>query len=160
SWVDVLRSEAANRTDPTERANVLYQAAVLWEEPLQRIDLAIEGYQEVIRLTPGHPAALRALERIHLSRGQTKELVAILDRETQTGQTPEAKVTAYLKLGGLYLDRLDEPAKAAQSFEAVLGLDPQNLSALKGLERVRASDRMRRTEVKARLAERVKDPKL
>src|SRR6185503_20005254 len=60
SLIEVLRAEAANRIDPVERANALYQTAAIWEDQLQRPELAIEGYQEVLRVTPGHPASLRA----------------------------------------------------------------------------------------------------
>ncbi|MCE9671397.1 Adventurous gliding motility protein K [Myxococcus stipitatus] len=160
SLVEVLRSEAANRTDPMERANALFQAAVIWEDSLQRPELAIETYQEVLRLTPGHAATLRALERLFLAQDNMKELVAILDRETQVGGTPMAKVTAYLKLARLYLDRFQEPSRAALCCEAVLGLDAGNLTALTLLERIRASDRPRRAELRQRIAERVNDPRL
>lgn len=160
SLVEVLRAEAANRTDPVERANALYQAAAIWEEQLQRLDLAIDGYQEVLRLTPGHPAALRALERLYVTLDDTKGLVAILERETQVGQTPAAKVAAYQKLARLHLDRFQEPARAAQCCEAALALEPENLNALKMLERIRAADRNRRAELRNRLAERVGDDRL
>ncbi|MCY1014199.1 tetratricopeptide repeat protein [Pyxidicoccus sp. MSG2] len=160
SLVEVLRAEAANRTDPMERANALYQAATIWEDQLQRPQLAIDTYQEVLRLTPGHAATLRALERLYLAQDNVKELVSILDRETQVGGTPSAKVTAYLKLARLYLDRFQEPSRAAQCSEAVLGLDPGNLTALTLLERIRASDRPRRAELRQRIAERVNDPRL
>ncbi|WP_408890197.1 Adventurous gliding motility protein K [Myxococcus faecalis] len=160
SLVAMLREEAANRTDPLERANALFQAAVIWEDALRRPDLAIETYQEVLRLTPGHAATLRALERLFLAQDNVKELVAILDRETQVGNTPAAKVTAYLKLARLYLDRFQEPSRAALCCEAVLGLDAGNLTALTLLERIRASDRPRRAELRQRIAERVNDPRL
>ncbi|MBJ6762854.1 tetratricopeptide repeat protein [Myxococcaceae bacterium JPH2] len=160
SLVEVLRAEAANRTDPSERANALFQAAAIWEDQLARPELAIEGYQEVLRLTPGHAATLRALERLYVAQDNTKELVAVLDRATQVGQTPAAKVTAYLKLARLYLDRFQEPARAAQCCEAVLNLDPGNLTGLTMLERIRASDRPRRAELRGRIAERVTDPRL
>ncbi|MBX5483626.1 MAG: tetratricopeptide repeat protein [Myxococcaceae bacterium] len=160
SLIDVLRAEAANRTDPAERANALYQAAAIWENQLGRQDMAIDGYQEVLRLTPGHAAAIRALERLYTARDDRKELIAVLDRETQTGQTPQARVAAYLKLAHLYLDRMNEPARAAKVAEAALALDPGNLTALKLLERIRAGDRARRSELRARIAERVSDPRL
>jgi tetratricopeptide (TPR) repeat protein len=160
SLVEVLRAEAANRTDPVERANALFQAAAIWEDQMQRPELAIEGYQEVLRLTPGHPAALRALERLYVIQDNVKELVAILDRETQVGQTPAARVAAYLKLARLYLDRFQEAARAAQYCEAVLALEPGHLAALKMLERLRAGDRARRAELRGRIAERVTDSRL
>ena len=160
SLVEVLRAEAANRTDPLERANALYQAATIWEDALRRADLAIDTYQEVLRLTPSHAATLRALERLYLAQDNVKELVSVLDRETQVGGTPLAKVTAYLKLARLYLDRFQEPSRAAQCCEAVLGLDPGNLTALTLLERIRAADRPRRAELRQRIADRVNDPRL
>ena len=36
SLIEVLRAEAANRTDPVERANALFQAAAIWEDQLSR----------------------------------------------------------------------------------------------------------------------------
>ncbi len=160
SLIDVLRAEAANRTDPVERANALYQAATIWEHKLSRQDMAIEGLQEVLRLTPGHAAALRGLERLYTLRGDVKDLLSVLDRETQTAGTAGERALAYLKLSHLYLDKLNEPARAAKCAEAALGLDAQNLTGLKLLERVRATDRARRSELRARLAERVSDPSL
>ncbi len=160
SLIEVLRAEAANRIDPVERANALFQTATIWEDQLQRSEMAIEGYQEVLKVSPGHGASLRALERLYTSRGDTKELVAILDRETQVGQTPAAKVAAYQKLARLYLDRFQEPARAAQCCEAVLQLEPGHFSALKMLERIRAGDRVRLAELRARLAERVPEARL
>jgi tetratricopeptide (TPR) repeat protein len=160
SLVEVLRSEAANRTDPVERANALFQAAAIWEDRLERPDLAIEGYHEVLRLNPGHGAAIHALERLYLHGDQLKELIAILDRQTQTGSTGQLKVLAYLKLARLYLDRMSEPARAAQCAEAALAIEPEHVSALKLLDRIRSADRARRAELKQKLAERVVDVKL
>lgn len=160
SLVEVLRSEAANRTDPAERANVLYQAAVIWEERLGRPEMAVEVYQEVLRLTPGHAATLRSLERLYLARGDDKGLVSVLDRETQVGQTVGARVAAYVKLARLYLDHFQEPARAAQCCEAALALEPGHLLALKTLERIRAGDKTRRAELRGRLAEHVSEPRL
>ncbi|HZH18229.1 MAG TPA: Adventurous gliding motility protein K, partial [Archangium sp.] len=160
SLIEVLRAEAANRTDPMERANALYHAATIWEDQLKRPEMAIEVFQEVLRMAPGHTATLRALERLYLADEDVKELVGLLDRETQMAQTPGAKVAAYMKLARLYLDHFQEPARAAQCCEAVLALEPGHLTALKTLERIRAGDRARRGELRLRLAEVVKDTRL
>ena len=160
SLIEVLRAEAANRTDPNERANALFQAAAIWEDQLNRQDMAIEGYQEVLRLVPGHATAIRALERLYTTRNDVKELIAVLDRETQTAGVASAKVSAYLKLSRIYLERLNDPTRAAQSCEGVLAIDAGNVIALKTLERVRAHDRQRRAEVRFRLAARVNDARL
>ncbi len=159
SLIEVLRAEAANRIDPLERANALYQAAAIWEDVLDRKDRAIEGYQEVLRLTPGHPSAVRALERLFMAQGNVRDLIAELDRETQVGPLP-SRVAAFSKLARLYLDRLSEPARAAQCCESLLALEPGHLGALVMLERIRSADRARRAETRARLAGAVSDGRL
>jgi cellulose synthase operon protein C len=160
SLVDVLRAEAANRTDPGERANALFQAACIWEDRLARKDLATSVYQEVLRLAPAHGPALRALERLLTAGDDLKERVAILDREVQSAGEPALRNAAALKLARLYLDKLHEPGRAAQCCETVLANDPSNLWALKLLERIRAKDPVKSAEVKARISERTVEQRL
>lgn len=159
SLVDVLRAEAAVRTDPNERAHTLFRVAVLWEEDLARTDMAIESYQEVLRLSPAHVPALSALERLYRNAENWRELVAIHEREVQIAAAPADRIAAYAKLTRIYHDRLNEPTRAAQCCEAILAIDSQNLAALKGLERVRAADRLRRAELRARIAQKIADPR-
>ena len=156
--VAVLLREAESRTDPRDRADVLFEAASLREHPLGEVEAATETFEEVLQLSPAHSGALRALERLASARGDTRALLAAVERTAQTAHAPEARVAAYLKLTRLYLDRLDEPARAAQMAEEALAIEPRNLHALLVLERVRAADRSRRAELKTRVAERVTDP--
>src|SRR5262249_15105532 len=95
--IEVLRAEAATRSDPGERANALFQVAGIWETHLSRLDKATAAYEDVLRLVPGHSPAIVALERLYKAQGNLHELVAIIDRETQTG-TNAARVAAHLKL--------------------------------------------------------------
>lgn len=157
--IEILRAEAANRSDPTERANAMFQAAAIWEDQLKKPDKAIEGYQEVLRLAPNHTTALQQLERLLTARDDVKELIVLLDRQAQVG-TEAARVAAWIRLARLYLDRLNEPARAATCCESALALEPNNLQALRLLERVRASDKVKRAELRARVAEAIGDPKL
>jgi tetratricopeptide (TPR) repeat protein len=158
--IEVLRAEAANRTDPGERANALLQAAGIWESQLNRQDEATTAYEEVLRLAPGHPWAIAALKRLYVAQGNLQELVTVLDREAQTGESTESRIAAHLKLAEIYLDRLNEPGRAAQACEAVVALEPTNVYALKMLERARTSDRRRTSELRLKLAEGVFDPRL
>lgn len=157
--IEILRAEAANRTDPTERANAMFQAAAIWEDQLKKPENALDGYQEVLRLAPNHVTALQQLERLLTNRDDVKELIVLLDRQVQAG-SPQVKVGASLKLARLYLDRLNETARAAASCETALSIDPNNLSALRLLERIKANDKARRIELRARIAEVLGDEKL
>jgi cellulose synthase operon protein C len=157
--IEILRAEAANRTDPTERANAMFQAAAIWEDQLKKPLNALEGYREVLRLAPNHVTAMQQLERLLTASDDVKELIVLLDRQVQVGSS-QAKVGASLKLARLYLDRLNETARAAAACETALAIEPQNLSALRLLERMKANDKVRRTELRARIAEVLGDEKL
>ena len=157
SLIDVWRSEAANRTDPRERANALFQAATLWEEKLQRGDMAAECYREVLRLSPHHLAANRSLERYYTSQNSVREVVAVLDREVQSAKSPFSKLAPLLKLAYVHLDALGELSRAVQCCEAALEIDEKNITALKLLERIYSTERSRNSELKSRLAESVGD---
>ena len=159
SLIEILRAEAANRSDPTERANAIFQSAAIWEDQLQKPEAAIEAYHEVLRLAPNHTTALQQLERLLTGKDDVKELIVLLDRQTQTG-TDAARVAAWLKLARLYLDRINEPTRAASCCEAALLLEQANLTALRLLERIRANDKPRRAELRARIAEAIGDDKL
>ncbi len=159
SLIEILRAEAANRSDPTERANAIFQSAAIWEDQLSKPDAAIEAYHEVLRLAPNHTTALQQLERLLTTKDDVKELIVLLDRQTQTG-TDAAKVAAWLKLARLYLDRINEPTRAATCCESALALDDTNLTALRLLERIRANDKPRRAELRARIASAIGDQKL
>jgi|APLak6261679142_1056127.scaffolds.fasta_scaffold00164_20 tetratricopeptide (TPR) repeat protein len=159
SLIEILRAEAANRSDPTERANAIFQSAAIWEDQLQKPDAAIDAYQEVLRLAPNHTTALQQLERLLTTRDDVKELIVLLDRQTQVG-TEAARVGAWLKLARLYLDRINEPARAATCCDNALAVEPANLTALRLLERIRANDKPRRAELRARIAEAIGDAKL
>ncbi len=159
SLIEILRAEAANRSDPTERANAMFQAAAIWEDHLKKPQSAIDGYEEVLRLAPNHTTALQQLERLLTAKDDVKELIVLLDKQTQTG-TDASRIAAHLKLARLYLDRLNEPGRAATCCESALGIDRDNLNALRLLERIRANDKPRRAELRARVAEAIGDSKL
>ena len=158
--VELLRTEASSRTDPLEKANALFHVGNIWQEFLNRPDQAIQGSREVLQFVPGHAAAIRALESLYITTDNIRDLVSMLERETQTAISPASRASAYLKLSHLYLDRLKETSRASQCLEAVLAIEPNNIFALKSLERVRSKDQAKRFELRAKLSEKLGDPKM
>ncbi len=157
--VEVLRGEASLLSDPTERANTLFQVASLWEDELKNPQAAIDAYREVLRLAPTHLTALQRLERQLTARDEPQALAEALTQLTQSGPAA-TRQDAFIKLARLYVDRINEPAKAAECCEAALALDPKNLAALRLLERIRAQDPIARVELRNRIAQAMGDGKL
>ncbi len=159
---DVLRTEAAARNAPEERAPILFHLGEVAERHLGRADLAVDAYQEVLRLVPTHALALRALDRLYSAANAWRELCAIYERVLVTTSAGPARAASYLKLGRLYGDRLGDLARAGECLEAALtgDADPGTaLLALKGLERIHGAqgDRRRRAQDRERLASRLQD---
>ncbi|MHB8418036.1 MAG: tetratricopeptide repeat protein [Myxococcales bacterium] len=159
---DVLRTEAAARAAPEEKAPILFHLGEVAERHLGRADLAVDAYQEVLRLVPTHALALRALDRLYSAANAWRELCAIYERVLVTTSAGPARAASYLELGRLYGDRLSDLARAGECFEAALAGDPDPttaLLALKGLERVHGAqgDRRGRAQDRERLASRLQD---
>ncbi len=157
--VDVLRTQAAFRTAPEERAPVLFHLGEVCERHLARTDLAVDAYQEVLRLVPGHALALRALDRLYSSAGCWRELAAVQERLFVAAPSGPERDLGYLRLGRLYGDRLGDFARAAQCLEMALEGESNDsatrLLALKSLERAQGAlgDRQGRARTRERLVE-------
>lgn len=127
---------------------------------------AIQAFNEVLRLAPEHPVALRELQRIarhyallaeeriasgdmesaigHLDRASTAapglaEIAAIRQSIRQTNTTHET-ITQFIEQARLYRESgaLVSPAEgnAAARYHQVLSIDPDNIIARQGLDEV------------------------
>ncbi len=159
--VEILRGEASTRTDPREKAAVLFQIAELCEDHLQDAIRPEDAYAEVLRVDPAHLFALRALERIHAQAGDWPALAGVLERMGSMGEASE-RVVALSQLVALQLDLIGDPSGAARVCEAALALAPNDLFLLKSMERIRSIQRDpgRRAELRETLASEVLDPRL
>ncbi len=157
--IEVLRAEAANRADPVERANALFQAAAIWEDHLRQPEKALQAYREVVQLAPGHTTAMQQLERLLSATDDAAQLVALYEQQTRAG-SDAARASAWLRLALVYVDRLNEPDRAAGCCEQALALEPRNLQALRLMERVMAGNTARSAELRTRIAEAIGDRKL
>ncbi|MHB1845142.1 MAG: tetratricopeptide repeat protein [Deltaproteobacteria bacterium] len=162
---EVLRTQAAARTAPEERAPILFHLGEICERYLTRTDLAVDAYQEVLRLVPHHVLALRALDRLFSAAGCWRELAAVHERLLVAASPGPERAQGYLRLGRLYGDRLGDSARAAQCLEASLEgeVAPTTaIVALKALERVQGliADRAGRARTRERLAGLIQSPRL
>lgn len=159
SLVDVLRAEAAGRTDALEKAHALFEVGALWEDELGNVPMAIESYREVLQHVRDHVPAIRALERLYSAQENHRELAALYELEVEMATAPEARISALSKLARLYRERLNEPARAVAAYEEVLAAVPDDLWAIKGLESLKAGDPESRLALRAKLAGRRHDPR-
>ncbi len=127
------RADAA-ATTPRAR-DLRTEAAELFELRLNDLARAKDIYKQVVAEDPGHLKASEALARIAEKEGDFQTLVRILEHRAEARRGAE-RADALVKVAEVYEDHLNDLSQATQRFEEALAIDPQNLGALKGLDRI------------------------
>ncbi|HEY3352950.1 MAG TPA: hypothetical protein VGQ83_06855 [Polyangia bacterium] len=136
-------------TDPGLAAALLLERAAL-EERLNRPREATDGYEQALALSPRHPVALAALERLHAHGGNALARARVLRElaSTSAAGPPHAgrvvggeEAAAYLAESGQLADGLGQPVVALEAYAAALAQDPGCLPALFGAARLHAARR-------------------
>jgi tetratricopeptide (TPR) repeat protein/tRNA A-37 threonylcarbamoyl transferase component Bud32 len=129
----VSRADAAG-SSPRAR-ELRTEAAEIFEQRLSDAARAKELLAQVLAEDPGHVRAGDGMARIAERTGDFKALVAVLERRAESRRGRD-KADALLKVAEVYEDNLDDVPEATRRFEAVLAIEPQDLQALKGLDRI------------------------
>ncbi len=131
-----LMLQRAEVTASAPRARDLRaEAGELIETRLNDVARARELFAQVLADDPGHVRAGDALARIAERTGDFTTLAQILERRAESSRGFE-KAEALAKVADVYEDHLNDLPEATRRYEAVLAVDPANLTALKGLDRI------------------------
>ncbi len=129
----MMRADAA-ASSPRAR-DLRTEAAELLETKLNDAARARELYTAVLAEDPGHARAGDALARIAERMGDHPTLVKLLEKRAEARRGAE-KAEVLAKIAEVYEDHLNDLVEATRRYEAVLAIDPANLIALKGLDRI------------------------
>jgi serine/threonine protein kinase/lipopolysaccharide biosynthesis regulator YciM len=133
--VGLLMSRAdVSPTAPRAR-DLRAEAAEILETRLNDLNRARDIYAAVLSDDPGHAKAGEAMARIAERTGDFQTLAQLLERRAEARRGYE-KAEALAKVAEVYEDHLNDLAEATRRYEAVLAVDPANLVALKGLDRI------------------------
>lgn len=138
-WIAMCRAEAEISPSIEGAAALLYRAGEIFERRLAREVEAISAYREVLTLSPSHPAALRALARLHRRRGEWESLVEILRSEAATRPAPEQKALLLADAADICEQKLREPERALELHGEALQLVPGFAASSSAAERLLTS---------------------
>jgi golgin subfamily B member 1 len=124
--------------DRKEQARAARGLAALYDEKLKDPNAAARYYRRAVDADPSDAGALRELQRLLTAMGKHAELEDALAMELARSQDPARRVAVLVKLGELRRGPLNQPQSAAEAFEAVVGLDENNLAALRALAEIYA----------------------
>jgi tetratricopeptide (TPR) repeat protein len=129
----VARADAAGSA-PRAR-DVRADAAEVYEQRLNDAERAKALFAHVLSEDPGHPKAVDGMARIAERTGDFRSLVVVLERRAESRRGRE-KADALLKVAEVYEESLEDLPEATRRYEAVLAIEPHDLTALKGLDRI------------------------
>ncbi|HEX7477876.1 MAG TPA: tetratricopeptide repeat protein [Polyangiales bacterium] len=144
-WEDLqalYRKRIDETVDTGQRLDLLLQVCFLFEEILDRPDMAIEAYQAVLELAPDHGPSRRTLEKLYERTERYRDLANLLRANLDQAEGYD-QVDLMYRLGELYETKLSEPGPAVDQYEGVLQNQPHHLRAQAALARLLAVESQR-----------------
>lgn len=129
SALEMMEQLVKQVQDPAHQVDLLYRMGRIFDQELGDRMSALEKYQTALDLEPGHVETLAAMRKIQLDDGDWLAAAKLLEQEAANQTSPRLVAERLVELGNLYQERLDEPEKAVEVFEAALKQDEDNEDA-------------------------------
>lgn len=130
----ILQRKAEILEDIDQQKAALYQAATLEEEVLNRPERAIAVYEKVLELDPEDIRSVDALISLFLSLSRWEELLGVYSKKVDLVLDPDEKKQILYEVGAVYERELSNVEHAIDTYQRVLELDPDDLTALGRLD--------------------------
>lgn len=134
-YLETIKGEIA-QADSQIRRVLWLKVSRVYEFELRDLQHTEEADIHVLQIEPKDPDALVSLDRVYNQTSMWRELADVLRRRIQISQEPDDTIELYFRLGTVFTDALEEPAKAVECYNAVLDSDSRNSKALECLERI------------------------
>ena len=130
----ILQRKAEILEEPADKKEALFQAAAIEEDMLEHAEAAIAVYKKVLEIDGDDIHALDALIKRYLGLSNWTDLLGIYTKKADLVADPEEKKRIYYQVGAVYERELGDVAKAIDTYQKILELDPDDLQALSRLD--------------------------
>ena len=120
-------------SDPDARKELFTAMGQVHETQLDDADEAIGAYQRVLEIDPDDVAALGHLDGLYERTGQWRELLQILERESELVGDPEERTEVRFRIGELWRRHLEDPLQAIEIYREILAEAPHHQPTLDAL---------------------------
>jgi tetratricopeptide (TPR) repeat protein len=132
----VYQQKASLLESPDEAKAYLFRASEIYENVLERPNDAVAVYRRVLEVDGEDLQAVDSLVRIFVSQGRWAELLDVQSKKIDLVSDPDEKKRLHFEVGSVYESELKDIAKAVDSYNKVLELDPADLTALQRLDQL------------------------
>ena len=120
--------------DPGRFVELGLRLAQIFETQLEDVENAVLRYRRVIAADPENHAAISSLDRLFTATERWLELVQILAREAEIGQSPDEILEFKYRLGQVHQIRLSDLPSAIAAYRDVLTAAPEHEPTREALE--------------------------
>ncbi|MEN9579287.1 MAG: hypothetical protein RJA70_2296, partial [Pseudomonadota bacterium] len=136
-WPEVAQlyaSELEKLEEPEARVELGLRVAQIYQVQLEDLENAVARYREVLEAAPENHQALRALDLLFVEAERWEELVGVLERQAEVGDTPEEILDFKYRLGQVRQYQLGQVDLAIGAYSEVLSAAPEHLACREALE--------------------------
>ena len=130
----ILQRKAQILEDVEEQKASLYQAAMLEEEVLERQENAIGVYLKILEIDGGDLRSIDSLVKLYLGLSRWEELLSVYSKKADLVLDTDEKKLIFYQVGAVYERELSDVRRAIDTYQKVLELDPDDLTALSRLD--------------------------
>ena len=134
--VDVVLAKVDIVPDTAEKKELLFKAAQIYEEVLENADRAIDVYRQVMSLDENDRSAIDALERLYIRLERWEPLKDVYSKKAELASQPDEKKQMLFVLGQVYDRELKDLTRAIETYQTILDLDPEDVTAIQALDRL------------------------
>ena len=136
AYVEILKLEVEEIPDSDRVAKIegLKALISIYTKHLNLDAMVVNLYNQVLQLDPGDPDAIGTLAEKYEAMRRWPDLVALLQKQADQALDAQTRVDLNLRIAFLYLDKFRNQAEAIKAYEAVLGDDPGNRTAIENLQ--------------------------
>ncbi|MBK9030356.1 MAG: hypothetical protein IPL61_03295 [Myxococcales bacterium] len=134
--VSALKKKSDILLDLNERKALLYRAAQIEEEVLSDNEAAVATFGQVLAVDDVDLPAMDALERLYIRLERWEPLKDIYAKKADLAEDPSDKTKMLYVLGQVYDRELADVAKAIETYQAILDIDPDETPAIQALDRL------------------------
>lgn len=130
---EIHRRKADLLFDLDDKRARLHLLGALCADKLNDAAAAVTAYEEALSLDEADVPTLQALEDLHELSGNARALHGILARRAECTYESTELANLHRRMATIARDQLSDLALAAESFEKVIELDPDDLDAVRQL---------------------------
>ncbi len=136
--LQVLQAAQKAETDPGKRSALSIEMAGLAETEVGNPEKAIDSWKAILRQDPKNAEGRVALKRLYQRTEKWNALLELLKEEVEqlspaTEEGKQARIERLLEVVAIYRDRLNLDVMVINTYNTVLGLQPDHAGALDAL---------------------------